>query len=110
MASKKANQIVQQKLSIDVAKIDFIAATKLFNSMGLDLSTVINMFLKQCIVDQALPFKLHKFSDLEQSIYEAETGQLRTYSVAEWKAYVEKLFQKYSLENGEDSEHFKDGD
>lgn len=33
-------------------------AIKLFNELGLDLSTAIRLFLKKCVEDKKLPFKL----------------------------------------------------
>ena len=30
---------------------------KLFSDLGLDMSTALNMFLRQCIAEQGIPFK-----------------------------------------------------
>ena len=37
-------------------------AKKLFSSMGMDLSTAINVFLRQSVVDQAMPFLITRES------------------------------------------------
>jgi DNA-damage-inducible protein J len=31
--------------------------TKLFNELGIDMSKTLNMFLKQTIIEQSIPFK-----------------------------------------------------
>lgn len=33
-------------------------ASKLFKSMGLDLSTAINIFLSQCVLEDGIPFRI----------------------------------------------------
>lgn len=33
-------------------------ANKLFNELGLDMSSAVNMFLRQCIMHEGLPFKV----------------------------------------------------
>ncbi|WP_407400600.1 type II toxin-antitoxin system RelB/DinJ family antitoxin [Anaerovibrio sp.] len=37
----------------------------LFDELGLDMSSAINLFLRQCLIHQGLPFKVQKprFSD-----------------------------------------------
>ena len=46
----------------------------LFDSMGLNISTAINMFFKQCLMEKALPFqpraKLH--NSLKYALIEAQ--------------------------------------
>jgi DNA-damage-inducible protein J len=32
-------------------------ATKLFNELGIDMTNALNMFLKQAIIEQSIPFK-----------------------------------------------------
>lgn len=36
------------------------AARKLYSDMGLDLSTAVNMFLRQSVVDNGIPFRVHR--------------------------------------------------
>lgn len=33
-------------------------ANELFNELGIDMSTAVNMFLRQCILHSGLPFKV----------------------------------------------------
>ena len=35
-------------------------ATELFNTLGLDMSTAVNMFLRQCLYRDGLPFAVEK--------------------------------------------------
>ena len=35
-------------------------ATALFKELGLDMSTAVNMFLRQCIMRKGLPFEVEK--------------------------------------------------
>ena len=39
----------KEVISVSIDKETKINSTKLFNKLGLDLSTAINIFLKQCI-------------------------------------------------------------
>ena len=43
-------------------------ASDLFNDLGIDLSAAINMFLKQSVAEQALPFQPAKRSQRELDI------------------------------------------
>jgi DNA-damage-inducible protein J len=44
-------------LQIRIDKNDKIQAQKVFNKMGMDLSTGIKTFIKQVVIDKALPFQ-----------------------------------------------------
>lgn len=44
-------------LQIRIDKNDKIQAQKIFNKMGMDLSTGIKTFIKQVVIDKALPFQ-----------------------------------------------------
>ena len=35
-------------------------ASKLFQELGLDMSSAVNLFLKQCILQEAIPFPIYK--------------------------------------------------
>lgn len=50
-------------------------AIQLFNSMGMDMSTAINVLVRQCLLHKGIPFNLHGYEytdQLQQAIYEAE--------------------------------------
>ena len=53
-----------QKTSIKVDIDEGIKAqaTELFNALGLDMSTAINLFLHQCVLRGSLPFEHPRFS------------------------------------------------
>lgn len=44
-------------LQIRIDKNDKIQAQRIFNKMGMDLSTGIKTFIKQVVIDKALPFQ-----------------------------------------------------
>jgi DNA-damage-inducible protein J len=48
-------------------------AQEVFQNLGMDMSTAVNLFLKQSIVEQRLPFQpsLHDMNNI-QARYEAE--------------------------------------
>lgn len=55
-------------------KIDEETAQKLFKDLGLNLSTVINIFLKQAIREKGIPFYINSLlenSELAQAFEEA---------------------------------------
>jgi len=47
----------------------------LFDSMGMNISTAVNMFLKQCLMEEALPFqpKVKRNASLEKALSEARS-------------------------------------
>lgn len=57
---------------------------KLYSDLGLDLSTALNMFLKQSLVDNGLPFTPHRENPLNaQARHEAEERKGRTFDSVE---------------------------
>ena len=46
----------------------------LFDSMGLNISTAVNMFLKQCLMEEAIPFqpRVKKSVSLKEALAEAQ--------------------------------------
>ncbi len=56
MYQKDVGQKIQTQIRIktDVKK----EATELFEELGLDMSTAVNLFLKQCILCRGLPFNV----------------------------------------------------
>ena len=48
-------------------------AETLFKKMGLNMSTAMNLFLKKCILEQGIPFKLKiPNEEIEENIQENE--------------------------------------
>ena len=47
----------------------------LFDSMGMNISTAVNMFLKQCLMEEALPFqpKVKRNASLKNALSEARS-------------------------------------
>lgn len=81
--SKIATQIrVDYKLKRD--------AQYLFDTLGLDMSTAINLFLSQCILNGGLPFEIKKpvyneetLRDLSESLLETQQPSIVFDSVEE---------------------------
>jgi DNA-damage-inducible protein J len=70
-------------------------AELLFNKIGLNMSSAINIFFRQSIRTQAIPFELKPYEDyytgenmvrLKRSIAQAERGEVITFSMAELEA------------------------
>ena len=47
-------------LNIRIGRDLKIKAVKLFNEMGMDLTTAVNMFVRQAVLERAIPFKVHR--------------------------------------------------
>ena len=78
-------------------------ATKIFNNLGLNMSTAINMFLKRAIFEHGIPFEvkeinpepskelLEALKEGDQIIKDIESGKRKPYnSPAELFANLEK--------------------
>ena len=55
-------------------------AEELYNRLGLSLSTAINIFLKQSIREQELPFELEFNNKTKEALLEAENGKGKTFN------------------------------
>jgi len=67
----------------------------LFNKIGLNMSSAINVFFRQAVREQAIPFELKPYDDyytgarldrVIHSIGQAERGEVVTKSLAELEA------------------------
>ena len=58
-------------ISISIDKETKVNSTKLFNKLGLDLSTASNIFLKQCILRGEFPFDIDYSNELLDAAKEA---------------------------------------
>lgn len=60
-------------------------ASRVFASMGMDLSTGIKVYLKRVTQDNKLPFTPKATSELDQAIAEANRGEVETFdNVNDW--------------------------
>ena len=42
-------------------------ADKLFNDMGMNLTTAVNVFVRQAVLERAIPFKIHRDHEITAS-------------------------------------------
>jgi len=47
----------------------------LFNSMGMNISTAVNMFFRQCLTDEAIPFQPRAKRDIHTRVVYEGMGQ-----------------------------------
>lgn len=50
-------------ITVNVDKETKEQATKIFNDLGLNMSTAINIYLKACIKENGIPFLINKKDD-----------------------------------------------
>jgi DNA-damage-inducible protein J len=78
-------------------------AQALFAMLGLDMTTAINMFLRQALREQALPFRARIGDDIEAtlctSLAEMEAG-VRGYSLDEFSAILDKAIERGTAQGG----------
>jgi len=72
-------------------------AQALFTELGLDMTTAINMFLRQAVREQALPFRARIGDEYEAtlraSLAEMEAGT-SGYSLDEFSAMLDKAMER----------------
>ena len=65
-------------------------AETLFNRIGLNLSSAINVFFRQAVGAQAIPFELRVYNDyetkIEESIRQADEGKLISITLEEMES------------------------
>ena len=65
-------------------------ADTLFNSMGLNMTTAVNTFVRQCLREESIPFQIKPYNDykskVEQSMLQADEGRLTTFDIDELAA------------------------
>jgi len=93
--------MAQTNLTIRIDENIKQEAETLFNRIGLNMSSAINVFFRQAIREQAIPFELKPYdnyyttdenlSRLKLSITQAERGEVISFTMAELEA----------MENGE---------
>ncbi len=91
--------MAQTNLTIRIDENIKQEAELLFSKIGLNLSSAINVFFRQAIREQAIPFALKPYDDyytgkrLERvlhSIGQAERGEIITKSLAELEALADE--------------------
>jgi len=59
----------------------------LFGKMGLNMTTAVNTFVRQCIREESIPFDIKPYDDyrakIELSIQQADEGRLTTFTIEE---------------------------
>ena len=87
--------MAQTNLTIRIDEDIKREAESLFNQLGLNLSSAINVFIRQAIREQAIPFELRIHDDyyagqrlerILRSKEQAERGEIVTKSLAELEA------------------------
>jgi DNA-damage-inducible protein J len=85
----------QTNLTIRIDESIKQEAEALFNKIGLNMSSAINVFFRQAIRQQAIPFELKPYDDyysgarlerIRHSAAQAENGELMTKTLAELEA------------------------
>ena len=72
-------------------------ASELFNDLGLNLSTAINIFLTQCVKEQAIPFEIKQPKPsrrLKKALKEAEkitSGKIKSKGYNSFEELLEDL-------------------
>ena len=44
-----------------------IQADKLFNDMGMNLTTAVNVFVRQAVLERAIPFKIYRGAEITET-------------------------------------------
>jgi DNA-damage-inducible protein J len=78
-------------------------AQTLFSNLGLDMTTAINMFLRQAVRQQALPLDFCLGDDSEetlaQSLADMDSG-IRGLSLDEFDSFMQNIIRKGAVANG----------
>jgi len=84
--------MAQTNLTIRIDENIKQEAETLFNKIGLNMSSAINVFFRQAIREQSIPFELKPYDDyytgenlsrLKRSIAQAERGEVISFTIAE---------------------------
>ena len=87
--------MAQTNLTIRIDESIKQEAETLFNKIGLNMSAAINVFFRQAIREQSIPFELKPYDDyftetrmerIMRSVKQAERGDIVTKSLAELEA------------------------
>lgn len=91
----KSRSMPKSQLRVSVAKTDYDAAIQLFHKLGMDMTTAINLFLKQSIAVNGLPFRPHLITNTDKAICEAHSDQVQHFTnEADWQSGVRHVLNK----------------
>jgi len=66
------------------------SADALFNMMGLNMTTAINTFVRQCLREESIPFQIKPYNGyrakVEMSLRQAKEGRLTAFTTDELEA------------------------
>jgi len=66
------------------------SADVLFNRMGLNMTTAINTFVRQCLREETIPFQIKPYNDyrakVESLVRQADEGRLISFTLSELEA------------------------
>ena len=91
--------MAQTNLTIRIDENIKAEAEILFNRIGLNMSAAINIFFRQAIREQSIPFELKPYDDyytgsrldrVLHSIGQAERGEIVSKSIAELEAMADE--------------------
>lgn len=74
-------------LNIHVDKSVKLAAEKIFEELGLDMTTAVNIFLRQTILENGIPFELKLNVPNDTTLTAIEEGRKMAYNTTE-KGYT----------------------
>jgi len=87
--------MAQTNLTIRIDEDIKREAETLFNRIGLNISSAINVFFRQAIREQSIPFELKPYDEyytgenlarLKRSMEQSERGEVISFSIAELEA------------------------
>lgn len=88
------------QLRVSVAIADYDTASQLFHELGMDMTTAINLFLKQSIAVNGLPFRPHLITDTDKAIREAHSDQVQHFtSETDWQTSIRHELNKAHWES-----------
>jgi len=64
-------------------------ADKLFNDMGMNLTTAVNVFVRQAVLERAIPFRIYRDTDLVQTKVSTEQRQAAMQEVRDLLAGID---------------------
>ena len=82
------------------------SAQSLFAEMGLDLSTAVNIFLRQSLYEHAIPFTIHREIPNETTLAAFREGDemIRTGTGQHFQGSAEDFFAMLDAEDGEEDD------
>ena len=57
----------ETNLNIRIDRDLKVQADRLFNEMGMNLTTAVNVFVRQAVLERAIPFKIYRGSEIPES-------------------------------------------